>query len=120
MVSVTVLIVFLVVISVYLCGCLVYHLRDVREDRAGPNGSSRRYAPRRGEARAIPRAGAGAGDDPAGHGEGRGNQDHPDRDLAPQAPPRHGPRPSAAGQPASVRTSHSGRPRVPSTLSRSR
>ena len=120
MVSVTVLIVFLVVISVYLCGCLVYHLRDVREERAGLNGSSSRYAPRQGEARAIPRAGDGVGYDPAGHGEGRGNQDHPDRDHTPQAPPRHGPGSSAAGQPASARTSHSGSARVAPTLSRSR
>jgi hypothetical protein len=100
MVSMPVLIVYLVVITVYLCGCLAYHLRDAREERSAAKGKSSRYAPRQGEAHAIRRVADGVGDDTAGHGERRGNQDHPDHDITPQVPKRHGPSISAPEQPA--------------------
>jgi len=48
MVSIPVLTVFLVVITVYLAGCLVYHVRDVHENRADQKNANRKSAARHG------------------------------------------------------------------------
>jgi hypothetical protein len=48
MVSIPVLMIFLAVVTVYLSGCLVYHVRDIHDERKDQNGSSRRSAPRHG------------------------------------------------------------------------
>jgi hypothetical protein len=48
MVSIPVLMIFLAVVTVYLSGCLVYHVRDIHDERKDQNGSSRLSAPRHG------------------------------------------------------------------------
>jgi hypothetical protein len=53
MISIPVLMVFLTVIAVYLSGCLVYHIRDIRDERKAKNGSSGRSALRHGGSDAI-------------------------------------------------------------------
>ena len=50
MVSIPVLVIFLAVVAVYLSGCLVYHIRDKRNDQ---NDSSGQSVPRRGGSHAI-------------------------------------------------------------------
>lgn len=45
MISIPALVFFLAVIAVYLSGCLVYHIRDIHDERKDQNGSSRRSMP---------------------------------------------------------------------------
>ena len=53
MISIPVLIIFLVLIAVYLSGCLFYHIRDIHDERKDQNGSSSRSMPRHGGSHAI-------------------------------------------------------------------
>lgn len=53
MVSIPILMTFLALIAVYLSGCLVYHIRDIHDERQGQNGSSSRCMPRHGGSHAI-------------------------------------------------------------------
>ncbi len=53
MVSTPVLVIFLTLITIYLSGCLFYHIRDIREERKDHTGSSSRSTPRHGGAHAI-------------------------------------------------------------------
>jgi len=54
MLSVPLLIGYLVVITVYLTGCLIIHIRDSRDDkRTGKDGRANRSTPRDGGAHAI-------------------------------------------------------------------
>jgi len=54
MVSTPVLIIFLSVISVYLTGCLIIHIRDVHDDkRSDHDDRSNRSTPRHGGPHAI-------------------------------------------------------------------
>ncbi len=46
--SLPVLTVFLVVIVIYLAGCLRYHLRDIHENRADQKDADRKSASRHG------------------------------------------------------------------------
>ncbi len=55
MISLPVLAIFLAMIAVYLSGCLVYHIRDIHDERKRQNGSSSRSMPRHGGAHAIQR-----------------------------------------------------------------
>ncbi len=53
MVSIPVLAIFLTVIAVYLTGCLIYHIRDIHDNRKDQNGGSSGSTPRRGGAHQI-------------------------------------------------------------------
>lgn len=53
MISIPVLVIFLTVIAVYLSGCLVYRIRDIRGEREDQDGSSSRSVPRHGGSRVI-------------------------------------------------------------------
>jgi len=53
MVSIPVLTIFLMVVAVYLAGCLIYHFRDIHEKRADEKDTGRTSAPRRGGAHEI-------------------------------------------------------------------
>jgi hypothetical protein len=53
MVSIPVLVIFLAVVAIYLSGCLVYHIRDIHDDRKDQDGSSGPSAPRQGGSHAI-------------------------------------------------------------------
>lgn len=48
------LIAYLVVITIYLAGCLIIHLREIHDDkRSDQDGHSKLSAPRRGGSHAI-------------------------------------------------------------------
>jgi len=53
MVSIPVLTTFLVVVVVYLAGCLAYHLRDIHEKREDQRNADRKSASRHGGPRAM-------------------------------------------------------------------
>jgi hypothetical protein len=53
MVSIPVLAIFLAVVVIYLTGCLVYHIRDIREKRAAEKDSGQESAARRDDAHEI-------------------------------------------------------------------
>jgi hypothetical protein len=53
MVSIPVLVIFLAVVTVYLSGCLAYHIRDIHDKRKDQNGSSSGSIPGRGGSHAI-------------------------------------------------------------------
>jgi hypothetical protein len=53
MISLPVLVIFLALIGVYLSGCLVYHIRDIHDERKDQTGSSSRSMPRHGGSHAI-------------------------------------------------------------------
>lgn len=53
MVSVPVLAIFLTLIAIYLIGCLLYHIRDIREKRADEKDTGQKSAARRGDAHEV-------------------------------------------------------------------
>ncbi len=55
MVSIPVLMIFLAVVTIYLSGCLVYHIRDNRDERKDQDGSSARSMPGHGRSHAVHR-----------------------------------------------------------------